>query len=264
MYNLCKYYISNIIISQFYMRERNETGFAEIGDIRRKIISGNIGPDAFRKEFGELYEKYAGEGTLGYDELDSAVNMLLQIGKLQIPTAPRERGSDNLVYEPTPARLIYDMIIRSRMNEHDVLYDIGAGIGRVAVLANLLSGARANAVEYEPVYCEKAEAIARGLNLGPEKVNVIQGDARDVDYSEGTVFYLFNPFGGKTLEQVIEKLRQVAEKKNITICALGPCTVRFAQEAWLKKVEDVGGTDGKNMKSPMPAYDGRVTIYKSV
>lgn len=39
-------------------------------------------------------------------------------------------------------------------------------------------------------------------------IEVQVGDAADIDYSEGTVFWMFNPFGKTTLQCVLERMEQ--------------------------------------------------------
>jgi hypothetical protein len=60
----------------------------------------------------------------------------------------------------------------------------------------------------------------------------INQDVRDVDLSAGTVFFLNNPFAGSILEEVVEKVRQVATQHPIKILALWEVG-RWKQCAWL-------------------------------
>jgi hypothetical protein len=70
------------------------------------------------------------------------------------------------------------------------------------------------------------------LNLG--RVTFVQGDVREADLSAGTVFYLYTPFEGAMLREVLDMLQAEAARREIRICTLGPCTAAVAQERWLQ------------------------------
>jgi hypothetical protein len=47
-------------------------------------------------------------------------------------------------------------------------------------------------------------------------------------------FYLYSPFTGSILADVLERLRKESTRRPIKICTLGPCTCTVAQESWLR------------------------------
>jgi ubiquinone/menaquinone biosynthesis C-methylase UbiE len=105
-------------------------------------------------------------------------------------------------------------------------------LGLVTGLVHLLAGVRCVGVEYQTSYCEYASQRAEELRL--KNITFINADARDVDYADGTVFFLFNPFGGEIFDTVTEKIHRVAQIRNITICSYGPSTPELANLPWLK------------------------------
>jgi hypothetical protein len=64
-------------------------------------------------------------------------------------------------------------------------------------------------------------------------VSFARADARYADYSEGTVFFLYTPFKGRLLAQVLERLRVEAQHRRITLFTYGPCTPQVARQPWL-------------------------------
>jgi len=46
--------------------------------------------------------------------------------------------TEMVFYQSTPARHIFDLIDRTALNEHDVLVDLGSGLGHVPLLASIL------------------------------------------------------------------------------------------------------------------------------
>jgi uncharacterized protein YjbI with pentapeptide repeats len=168
----------------------------------------------------------------GYDYLDELLSGVLH---LQEPSAQVVRlESEMVAYQPTPARHIFDLIARTGLAERDVLIDLGSGLGNVTLLASICSGANCTGIELEPSYVECARNSARSLNLS--NATFIQGDVRDADFSAGTIFYLYTPFTGAILRDVLDLLRQQALRREIRICTFGPCTPIIAEEQWLSVI----------------------------
>ena len=176
----------------------------------------------------------AGSRTDGdsYDYLDALISGVLQIDEPAIPLAGL--AAEMVFYQPTPARHIFDMIARTALDERDVLIDLGSGLGQVPLLAAICTGARCIGIEWEAVHVECARRCAHALNLG--RVAFVQGDVREADLSAGTVFYLYTPFKGTMLRDVLDMLRAEASTREIRVCTLGPCTPAVARERWLRVV----------------------------
>jgi hypothetical protein len=79
---------------------------------------------------------------------------------------------------------------------------------------------------------ESARECARRLRLG--RVQFLAQDVREADLSCGTVFYLYTPFKGSILTEVLGALRRESERRVIRICSFGPCTRVIAKEGWLE------------------------------
>src|SRR5262249_31256908 len=84
----------------------------------------------------------------GYDNLDLFVNGLLFIQPAPVETRVRE--PEMVYYQQTPARIIFELVEQAQLTGADVFYDLGSGLGHVPILVNLLSGAKAKGVEFEP------------------------------------------------------------------------------------------------------------------
>ncbi|OUJ71397.1 hypothetical protein [Hymenobacter crusticola] len=188
-----------------------------------------------------LINTYVGRGAggeqaqaeIGYDNLDVFTNGLFP--DLAFPSETQEREPEMVFYQKTPARIIFELVEKAQLTSADVLYDLGSGLGHVPILVNLLSGAATKGVEVEPAYCAYASACAAELNL--PRVTFIQADARTADYSDGTVFFLYTPFAGRMLQQVLDRLRAEAQGRSIRLFTYGPCTLHLAQQDWLQCVD---------------------------
>jgi hypothetical protein len=73
------------------------------------------------------------------------------------------------------------------------------------------------------------------LNL--PQVEFVNVDARQADYSDGTVFFLYTPFNGKMLEQVLERLKAESANRKVRLYTYGPCTLQVARQTWLERVD---------------------------
>jgi hypothetical protein len=165
-----------------------------------------------------------------YDYLDELVSGVLQFTAPDVPAI--QSAPETVFYQPTPARHIFDLIGRAELNEHDVLIDLGSGLGHVPLLASICRNTRSIGIEMEAAYINCARQSASALNL--TNVTFIQQDAREADLSRGTVFYLYTPFFGTILRTVLDSLHQQARSRKIRICTFGPCTPTVAKEPWLK------------------------------
>ena len=167
----------------------------------------------------------------GYDCLDALLSGVLQIDE---PAPADEPAAEMVFYQPTPARHIFELIAHSGLGAHDVLIDLGSGLGHVPLLAAICTGARCVGIEWQPAYVDCARRCAKALDLA--NVTFLRQDARAADLAAGTVFHLYTPFTGAMLGDVLAMLRREAAPREIRICTLGPCTANFAREPWLERI----------------------------
>ncbi|MBK9729824.1 MAG: hypothetical protein IPO83_00770 [Chitinophagaceae bacterium] len=197
--------------------------------------------------FSKILQKYLGafnDGVdesynIGYDNLDSFINGLLSYKA--IPEQKKMEETEMVFYQKTPARIIFTMSESANIKSDDVFFDIGSGLGQVVLLMNLMSGVTAKGIEYEPAFCDYANEVVSELNLS--HVEFINADAREVDYSQGTIFFMYTPFEGKMMEDMLELLQKQSRKRVIRIFTYGPCSIRVAGQNWLMclsgKVDDI-------------------------
>jgi tRNA/tmRNA/rRNA uracil-C5-methylase (TrmA/RlmC/RlmD family) len=198
--------------------------------LRATIRAGCYTCEDLRRQFYNYAGCASEENEIGYDALDIFVNDLLRIDLALEET--REKEPDMVFLQPTPARIVLELVEKVDLTEEDIFYDLGSGLGQVAILVGLFSGARTKGIEFEPAYCAYAQRCAARLNLS--RVQFMNLDARDADYSDGTVFFMYTPFRGSMLQEVLERLRSESRKRAITICTYGPCTPRVSDQDWLR------------------------------
>ena len=170
------------------------------------------------------------ETGLGFDYRDELVSGVLQLTE---PSDPNLQLSPEMVpYQPTPVRHVLHLIAAAAVAEDDVFVDLGSGLGHVPLLVSMMMGVHSFGIEIEAAYVASAQRCAESLRLS--RVQFIAQDARDADLSRGTVFYLYSPFKGSILDEVLSALRRESLRRPIKICSLGPCTRRVSNERWLK------------------------------
>lgn len=204
--------------------------------LRGQLVSG----DATSTMLSQMFATYVSQACddhhqdlSGYDCLDVFVNGVLDIRYAPEETRPLETGM--IGYHPTPARVILAVLDGASLTAADVFYDVGAGLGRVALLAGLLSAAQVKGIEAEPAYCVYAQARADSLHLS--RVRFLNVDARAADYTDGTVFFLYTPFTGRMFQTVVDKLHSEARAHPMTIATYGPCTEQMAQQPWVRLLQ---------------------------
>jgi precorrin-6B methylase 2 len=137
-------------------------------------------------------------------------------------------------YVPCPVDAIVRAVREAPLGPHDVLVDLGSGAGRVAILAHLLTGARAIGVELQAHLAEEARAHAARLEL--PHVSFVHGDASDAalahaQLAHGTVFFIYSSFAPAPLARVLAWLQQLATTKKITLCAVD---FDVHEQSWLR------------------------------
>ncbi len=94
-------------------------------------------------------------------------------------------------YVPTPLPVARKMLELAKAGPGDVLYDLGAGDGRIVVMAAKEFGvSRAVGVELRHDLAEEARKKVRELGL-EDRVEIVEADMFSVDISEASVVTLF-------------------------------------------------------------------------
>jgi len=172
------------------------------------------------------------QDPIGYDSLDMFINELLTYQDM--PAETKDREPEMVYYQQTPARIILELVKRAAFKPNDVFFDLGSGLGQVVILVNLLTAVISKGVEFEPAFCNYANTHAADLHL--KRVDFINMDARYADYTSGTVFFMYTPFSGKMLDDVLQNLSGEAKKRTIKIFTYGPCTLTVSRQTWLTSV----------------------------
>jgi SAM-dependent methyltransferase len=132
-----------------------------------------------------------------------------------------------------------------KLTSDDVFVDLGCGKGRVLMYAAMKKPRKVVGVELVEEYVALARRNAGILSaeLGVP-IEVYNVDAATCTINDGTVYYLFNPFGEKTLRAVLENIRQslASNPRRIRIAYYFPLHEPVLKDAgWLEKVQQIDG-----------------------
>lgn len=99
-----------------------------------------------------------------------------------------QQGKD-VVWVPTPREIVQGMLGLARVTASDLVYDLGAGDGIIAISAGKL-GATAVGIEYDPAMARFARCLVEADDVAA-RVNIIQGDIFREDFSMATVVTMY-------------------------------------------------------------------------
>jgi predicted RNA methylase len=137
---------------------------------------------------------------------------LIFLGELD-PAAIGDALEDATHYEPTPMAQFDAMLAALPFSPQGCTFvDIGAGMGRIVLLATLHPFRQVVGIEVSPALCETARenlAVWRRRHSGVacKDVRIVCKDASHAAIPRGdAVFYLYNPFGENTLRRLIDRI----------------------------------------------------------
>jgi SAM-dependent methyltransferase len=101
----------------------------------------------------------------------------------------RQPGKD-VMWLPTPDAMVTRMLEAAKTTREDIVYDLGAGDGRIPIAAARQFGAKAVGIEYDKDLAALARRNAERAGVA-DKVTIIQGDIFSEDFSPASVVTLY-------------------------------------------------------------------------
>lgn len=102
----------------------------------------------------------------------------------------RGQTGKDVMWLPTPDELAYRLLELARVGPNDLVYDLGAGDGKIAIAAAQRHGARAVGIEYNARLAAFAQREVERAGVA-DRVRIIQGDLFQTDFSSATVLTLY-------------------------------------------------------------------------
>jgi precorrin-6B methylase 2 len=138
----------------------------------------------------------------------------------------------------------------------DVFVDIGSGKGRVLCCAALYGVKHVYGVDVSKQLCQVARTNAMKMRRRRAPISVAASPAGDFDYSDATVLFLFDPFGARTLEPLLDKVGREA-RGSVRIAYANPTHDHvFERQAWLERTAH-WDADEMGIEHPVSFYRSR-------
>lgn len=114
----------------------------------------------------------------------------------------------DVIFVPTPHKVVAAMLELARLHEGDVIYDLGSGDGRIPIAAALKYKVRAVGIDIDPDRIKEARAKALAAGVA-DRVTFRQEDLFSADFSEATVvtLYLLDSLNEKLRPRLLTQLR---------------------------------------------------------
>ena len=100
-----------------------------------------------------------------------------------------QSGKD-VIWVPTPDELVARMLKAAKVTKDDLLFDLGAGDGKIAIAAARDFGARSVGIEFKKEMAELGRCNAQRAGVG-DRVQIINGDIFKEDFSKATVISMY-------------------------------------------------------------------------
>lgn len=152
------------------------------------------------------------------EEWDVAVDTLLGVDPW-IEDGP-ELPAGCVPYLPAPVSALCRLVQLVPMDAGTTFVDLGCGVGRAALLVNLLTGARVAGVDVQSTLIERARAIVQRLNL--PSAHFYCGDLSSAGcvVPEGNVYFMYCPFGRRRIEPLLRRMKQQCRAAPIHVACL--------------------------------------------
>jgi SAM-dependent methyltransferase len=149
------------------------------------------------------------------------------LGLAEIPDDGPELPRGCVPYLPCPVADLLRVVERTPIGAADVVVDVGSGVGRAAAAIHLLTGAPVVGLELQTRMVDASRALAARLGLAGISFELGDAAALAGSVDAATVFFLYCPFGGERLAELLARLEPVARVRPIRVACvdlpLPPC-----------------------------------------
>lgn len=142
------------------------------------------------------------------------------LGLAGIPDDGPELPRGCVPYLPCPVADLLHVVDRTPIGASDVVVDVGSGAGRAATAIHLLTGATVVGVDIQTGMVDASRALARRLGLTGVSFTLGDAAALAASVDAATVFFLYCPFGGDRLAELLARLEPLARVRPIRVACV--------------------------------------------
>ena len=100
------------------------------------------------------------------------------------------RAGKDVVWVPTSDAVVLAMLSMAQVTPQDVVFDLGAGDGPIAIAAAKSFGARAVGIEYDADLAKRATCLVQAEGVG-DRVRIVEGDIFKEDFAGASVVTMY-------------------------------------------------------------------------
>jgi SAM-dependent methyltransferase len=104
--------------------------------------------------------------------------------------AAAEARVPDVIYVPTPERVVSTMLELADVRRGDVVYDLGCGDGRIVVAAAKAGAAKAVGIDIDPERVAEARENVRAAGVA-DRASILEGDLFQLDLRDADVVTLY-------------------------------------------------------------------------
>jgi SAM-dependent methyltransferase len=149
---------------------------------------------------------------------------------------------DKHIYSPTYYSILKRVFDHLELEPDDVFVDLGCGKGRVCFFAAERNVKKVIGIDLDEDMLDIAKDNLRNLRIVHAPVEFIRADAAAFDPIDGTVFFMYDPFGYRTVLEVIKNIKRsfTARPRKIRIIYYAPVFRHiFDSEDWLEVESEI-------------------------
>jgi SAM-dependent methyltransferase len=149
-------------------------------------------------------------------------------------------SADSLGYEGTPYLMLVEVFRHLKLRMNDVFVDVGCGKGRVLLMALQSAVGVAVGVELDAGFLDAARDNLEGSGSDSGRYDLFHGQVQDFNFDSATVLFLFNPFGAKTMREMLDRVAASLRRRprEVRIVYVNPVEEAvLAETSWLKRTE---------------------------
>jgi SAM-dependent methyltransferase len=148
---------------------------------------------------------------------------------------PTSSLEDTAIHVPTPPDVVDKMLELTKLTEHDVLYDLGCGDGRIVIAAAKKSGCQAVGYEIDERKVRQSQENVKQHQL-EHLVRIEQQDIFNLDLRQASVITLF--LLPEMNEQLLPQLEQMKAGSRIVCHEFPIAGIQHDQKLTLKSTTD--------------------------
>jgi SAM-dependent methyltransferase len=148
------------------------------------------------------------------------------------------KHDDGTAYQSPDYWYVYRIARLLEPTPQDVFYDLGSGKGRILCVMARRRLKRCIGIELFDSLCEVARANANRLRGRETSIEIRCEDAARANLADGTIYFMFNPFGAETMSDVLDNIEASLQENPRTITIVyhnAYLDALLEERSWLQK-----------------------------